>query len=99
MILVASHLFVSGFRPHFPSGMPTWRLLPFFQFQALECLPKFFLFNFSDALSTTEQGQIVSASSSSLRSQNYLDNVIQWNVVVKRYRDLKSESPGKDNDD
>ena len=76
----------------------------FFQFQALECLPKLkiqllFLFNFSDALSTTEQGQIVSASSSSLRSQNYLDNVIQWNVVVKRYRDLKSESPGKDNDD
>ena len=57
------------------------------------------LFNFSDALSTTEQGQIVSASSSSLRSQNYLDNVIQWNVVVKRYRDLKSETPGKDNDD
>ena len=56
-------------------------------------------FNFSDALSTTEQGQIVSASSSSLRSQNYLDNVIQWNVVVKRYRDLKSESPGKDNDE
>jgi len=53
----------------------------------------------NDALSTTEQGQIVSASSSSLRSNNYLDNVIQWNVVVKRYRDLKSESPGKDNDD
>ena len=60
---------------------------------------KMCFFNFSDALSTTEQGQIVSASSSSLRSQNYLDNVIQWNVVVKRYRDLKSETPGKDNDD
>ena len=27
------------------------------------------------------------------------DLPVQWNVVVKRYRDLKSESPGKDNDD
>ena len=50
---------------------------------------------FSDALSTTEQGQIMSASSSSLRSQNYLDNVIQWPMVVRRYRDLK-ESPKDD---
>ena len=31
-------------------------------------------------------------SSSSLRSQNYLENVIQWESVVRRYRDLK-EAP------
>lgn len=48
---------------------------------------------FPDALSTTEQGgQAGMGSSSSLRSQNYLENVIQWESVVRRYRDLK-EAP------
>lgn len=51
----------------------------------------------SDALSTTEQGQMASGSSSSLRSQNYLENVIQWSVIVRRYRDLK-EAPNDDRD-
>jgi len=47
---------------------------------------------FTDALSTTEQGGQQMGSSSSLRSQNYLENVIQWEIVVRRYRDLK-EAP------
>ena len=51
----------------------------------------FFLY-FPDALSTTEQGGQQMGSSSSLRSQNYLENVIQWEIVVRRYRDLK-EAP------
>ena len=52
----------------------------------------FSFFPFPDALSTTEQGGQQMGSSSSLRSQNYLENVIQWEIVVRRYRDLK-EAP------
>ena len=52
----------------------------------------FLLSFFPDALSSTEQGMRSAGSSSSLRSQNYLENVIQWSTIVRRYRDLK-ESP------
>ena len=57
----------------------------------------YFSCNVADALSSTEQGMRSSGSSSSLRSQNYLENVIQWSTIVRRYRDLK-ESPKEDND-
>ena len=48
----------------------------------------------SDAFSTLESGTTpIGGSTPNIRDRKYLENAIEWNPIVKKYRSLKIESP------
>ena len=52
-----------------------------------------FAFIISDATSTTENGIGAMGSSSSVRSRQFLENSVNWAPIIKKYRNLKIETP------
>ena len=50
-------------------------------------------FLISEATSSTDLGIAAMGSSSSVRSRQFLENSVNWGPIIKKYRNLKIETP------
>ena len=55
-----------------------------------------FFVPFAEVTSSTELGIGAMGSSSSVRSRQFLENSVNWVPIIKKYRNLKIETPEQD---
>ena len=63
-------------------------------FKKLSLTASFYIaISISEATSSTDLGIAAMGSSSSVRSRQFLENSVNWGPIIKKYRNLKIETP------